>query len=103
MSGEVIQNMVRVNDNVPDEPPQTKQDCSGGTIRYDEQFHLVQFGSDQPLSHVRYRIVASTGELFEGWTDADGYTARVGTRHPAVLRVEVYEMTENGVTDHDSG
>jgi uncharacterized protein (DUF2345 family) len=84
------------NINVPDSAPTHVQDCSDGIRKFDEQFHLVIFGTEIPIAHTRYRIVASTGEIFEGRTDSFGYTERVKTSYIASLSLEVFdsEVTE---------
>lgn len=57
----------------------------------DEQFHLVQAGTDKPLQHVRYRITSESGLMFEGVSDANGFTERVQTEAPERLSIEVFD------------
>ncbi|MGZ8318318.1 MAG: type VI secretion system Vgr family protein, partial [Telluria sp.] len=58
---------------------------------FDEQFHLVLSGTDRPIANTRYRITASTGETFDGVTDAQGFTERVRTESASKLSVEVFD------------
>jgi type VI secretion system secreted protein VgrG len=66
------------------------EDNLGNFNRFDEQFHVVD-KNDIPVADVGYRIVASTGEIFEGITDAKGFTTRVKTRRPATLEIEILD------------
>ena len=64
---------------------------------FDEQFHLVMPGTDHPIANTRYRIIASSGEIFEGTTDAQGYTERVFTDKAATMEIEVFENTNEQI------
>jgi uncharacterized protein (DUF2345 family) len=90
------------NREVPNTTPSTRQDCKDGIRKFDEQFHLVIHGTEIPIAHVRYRITASTGEIFEGVTDSSGFTERVKTDHVATLTIEVFDHELGEVIgDHD--
>ena len=64
---------------------------------YDEQFHLVSTGTDIAIAHTPYRITASTGEIFEGITDAFGFTERIFTEQKAKLEIEIFESNEEQI------
>lgn len=82
--------VIESNKEVPAEKPGVTQDCSDGLDTYDEQFHFVD-ENDNPLKDIRYRISASTGEVFEGTSDLQGFSGRLRTRSPATLTIEVFE------------
>ena len=79
-----------INLTSPGVPDMQVQPC-------DEQFHLVLPGTDHPISKTRYRITASTGEVFEGVTDMHGYTERIFTDKAATLEIEVFDNDEEQV------
>ena len=54
-----------------------------------QQFHLVYNGTDIPIAFARYRLIASTGEIFEGVTDENGYTDRIVLESAATLDIEI--------------
>ena len=54
-----------------------------------QQFHLVYNGTDIPIAFARYRLIASTGETFEGVTDENGYTDRIVLESAATLDIEI--------------
>lgn len=82
------------NDEVPDSEPGPQQDCSRGLREFDEKFHLVVANTDIPLPNAQYRIITSSGEIFEGRTDAEGYTKRVRTKSAATLTIEVLDIPQ---------
>jgi uncharacterized protein (DUF2345 family) len=88
------------NEEVSDDAPSAFQDCSDGINKYDEKFHLVD-KEDNFLPQTRYRIIASTGEVFEGISDAQGFTQRIKTHYPADLSIEVFKDYDRLVGDCD--
>jgi uncharacterized protein (DUF2345 family) len=54
-----------------------------------QRFHLVHAGTDMPISFAKYRIISSTGEIFQGVSDEDGYTERVQVDVDATLDIEI--------------
>jgi uncharacterized protein (DUF2345 family) len=75
---------------------------SGIDLReYDEQFHLVSH-INQPIENARYRITSSSGEIFEGTTDHQGYTQRVRTRDAVDLTIEILSLEEHELVVGDS-
>lgn len=59
----------------------TGEGCDCFCHGFDEQLRFV---SDQgvPLSHVDYRMTLSDGGLWQGSTDSDGHTERIGSKPP---------------------
>jgi type VI secretion system secreted protein VgrG len=68
---------------------------------FDEQFHFVLPGTDIPITNTPYRITASTGEVFEGVTDAQGFTERVRTDSAAHLTVEIFDSEAEHIIGDD--
>lgn len=83
--------ILMANSGISNENPTSLQDCANALERYDEKFHLVIANTDIPLANTRYRILASSGEIFEGVTDSQGFTERVCTRKGVDLAVEVFD------------
>lgn len=90
MGGTSMQTVASGNEAVSDAPPGPRQDCSNGAGKFDEQFHLVAYETGRELGNVPYRITASTGEVFDGTTDANGFTRRIVTVGPAKLTIEIF-------------
>lgn len=89
MDNDQIREAIERNGRVPDSRPSFTQDCKDVNKKFDERFHLVLPGTEYSLSFMKYRIRASTGEIFEGITDSEGYTERIRTEWPATLEIEV--------------
>lgn len=56
---------------------------------FDECFRLTEPDGSTPLSGRRYRIIAASGQTWEGRTDADGLTLRVTTPDMTDLTLEI--------------
>lgn len=89
MNGNLVQLIAASNENVPDSAPTPIQNCTGGLGKYNEKFHLVALEDGRQLANVNYRVVTSTGETFEGKTDAYGFTERITTALPVKLKIEI--------------
>jgi hypothetical protein len=70
--------------------PTARQNCGDGLSKFDERFHVITTDGESVVN-VRYRICTSTGEVFEGFTDSRGFTARIWTEFPADLTIELFE------------
>ncbi|MFC5479897.1 hypothetical protein [Massilia suwonensis] len=101
MNGISIQSIVAENEDVPDVAPGPRQDCSNGLGKFDEQFHLIDCENGVEMRGVDYRITASTGEVFEGTTNANGFTERIFTIGPAKLKIEVVAFDLEGRVDDE--
>jgi type VI secretion system secreted protein VgrG len=69
------------------------QSCGVELREYDEQFHLVS-RANQPIADAHYRITTSTGEIFEGRTDCQGFTQRIKTHAAVELTIEILKIEE---------
>lgn len=65
---------------------------------FDEQFHLVDAVGGTPLGKCRYRITASDGQVWEGISDADGFTERVYTADAVELSIEIFPEDEEEIS-----
>lgn len=92
-----VSQILAANSDVPDAGPNASQECNV-LDEYDEKFHLVIENTDIPLANARYRILASSGESFEGRTDSQGFTERVRTRTAATLTVEIFDEGSGDVS-----
>jgi type VI secretion system secreted protein VgrG len=70
---------------------------------FDEQFHLVMPGTDHPIANTRYKITSSTGEVFEGTTDAQGYTERIFTDASVALEIEILDSSHEQIIGDNNG
>lgn len=59
---------------------------------YDDRFQLLDKLTQQPLSHVSYRLDYG-GQSVKGQTDAEGFTQIIETNHPA--QVSIYLLIED--------
>jgi hypothetical protein len=67
--------------------------CNGD----DEQLRFVS-DAGVPMSYIDYRITLSDGELWQGSTDADGRTERIGSKAAAAFdRVECIARPKEGL------
>jgi type VI secretion system secreted protein VgrG len=57
--------------------------------KYDERFRFVAEDGETPLAHRHYRILAQSGQCWEGITNADGLTDRIYASSPEELSVEI--------------
>ena len=67
------------------------EEVKGKATVHDRQMQLMDEETGEILSNHRYRLVASSGEEFEGVTDANGMTERLGTDHMAVIDIELLD------------
>jgi uncharacterized protein (DUF2345 family) len=88
MSTENLRVIIAANRDVPDQLPSPVQNCRNDLREFNEQFHLVS-RVNQPLANAHYRITSSAGEVFEGVTDAQGYTERIKTHDAVDLVIEI--------------
>lgn len=56
---------------------------------YDQCFHLIDESTGQPIANRCYRITVN-GRIYEGRTDSDGRTTRVGSDAAHTARIEVF-------------
>ncbi|AOK62852.1 hypothetical protein [Burkholderia ubonensis] len=56
---------------------------------HDEQYVLSDVDTGEPLVRVRYRIRTASGQVFDGVTDATGYTQRITTTDAESLHLEI--------------
>ncbi|KVC85817.1 hypothetical protein [Burkholderia ubonensis] len=56
---------------------------------HDEQYVLSDVDTGEPLARVRYRIRTASGQVFDGVTDAAGYTQRITTTDAESLHLEI--------------
>ncbi|WP_080420441.1 hypothetical protein [Burkholderia ubonensis] len=56
---------------------------------HDEQYVLSDVDTGEPLARVRYRIRTASGQVFDGVTDATGYTQRITTTDAESLHLEI--------------
>jgi uncharacterized protein (DUF2345 family) len=98
MSADMFQEIIAINEEVSIEKPTPSQDCADGLTKFDERFHLVDH-DENPLPNMYYRVSASTGEIFEGISDMQGFTLRIKTRFSANLKIEVFESV-GGINDN---
>ncbi len=57
---------------------------------YDQHFLLLNDQTGKPLEYVRYRIVLSNGDFYEGVSDGEGRTRRVYSDSPLQADIEVF-------------
>jgi len=56
-------------------------------LDFDEQFQLFDSTGERVLGKVNYKIVSSSGEIWEGITDEHGFTERVFTENESGLSI----------------
>ncbi|WP_354692819.1 type VI secretion system tip protein VgrG [Phytobacter sp. RSE-02] len=56
-------------------------------LDFDEQFQLFDSTGERVLGNVNYKIVSSSGEIWEGITDEHGFTERVFTENESGLSI----------------
>ena len=66
-------------------------EVEGKATVHDQQIQLMDEETGEVLANHRYKLVASSGEEFEGVTDVNGMTTRLGTDHMAVINIELLD------------
>ncbi|MDR2853124.1 MAG: PAAR domain-containing protein [Burkholderiaceae bacterium] len=74
---------------VPAGVPLPKEAAPEGEKDYDQHFHLLDEQTGEALANRRYRITVN-GVAFEGRTDGDGKTRKVGANAPHDVTIEVF-------------
>lgn len=75
---------------------------TGDTLRYHEQFRLVDENGEEVLAHTRYEIESESGKTWSGFSDAEGLTQHIYTDQPESLSLTVYKEIDDDSTKEEA-